>query len=90
MTTEKIIMLVTTALLFALSLWIFTKSLKGKKKHYFISILGSSGLGFAALAAVLTAELFCGNLITLNICTVLTSLTLSVPGVTAMLFINLI
>ena len=91
MTAEKLIFLVFTAALFILSVSITPgyHSQKGKKR-LLSSFLGSAGLGALSLSAVLIFELFCGELISLNLCTVSASLLLSAPATIAMLFINII
>ncbi len=90
MTAEKLIFLVFTAALFILSISIYSKTMQKGKKKFLSSFLGSAGLGALSLAAVLIAELFCGELISLNLCTVSASLLLSAPATIAMLFINII
>ncbi len=90
MTAEKLIFLIFIALLFILSLGIYSKSALGGKKKILPAFFGSAGLGALSLLAVKIAELFCGELIALNLCTVLSSLLLSAPATISMLFINII
>lgn len=90
MTAEKLIFLVFTAALFVLAVSIYSKTMQKGKKKLLSSFLGSAGLGALSLAAVLIFELFCGELIKLNLCTVSASLLLSAPGTIAMLFVNII
>ena len=90
MTAEKLIFIIFIAFLFALSVGIYSKSTIGRKKNILPSFLGSAALGAASLLAVKIAEIFCGELIALNLCTVLSSLLLSVPATISMLFINII
>jgi len=90
MTTEKLVLIILAFIIFILSVSIYKKSVQGEKKFIFSSILGSSLLGALSLGTVLLLELFCGKLITLNICTILFSLLGSLPAVAAMLFINII
>ena len=90
MTAEKLIFLVFIAALFFLSIGIYSKSITSGKKKILPSFLGSAALGALSLLAVKIAEIFCGKLIVLNLCTVLASLLLSVPATISMLFINII
>ncbi|MBQ8338487.1 MAG: hypothetical protein IJY33_05015 [Oscillospiraceae bacterium] len=90
MTAEKLIFLVFTAALFILAVSIYSKTMQKGKKRLLSSFLGSAGLGALSLSAVLIFELFCGELISLNLCTVSASLLLSAPATIAMLFINII
>ncbi len=90
MTAEKLIFLVFTAALFILAVSIYSKTMQKGKKRLLSSFLGSAGLGALSLSAVLIFELFCGKLISLNLCTVSASLLLSAPATIAMLFINII
>lgn len=90
MTAEKLILIFMAVAVFILCISIFLKSAQGQKTHLFWSVMGSMTLGASGLGAVMVAELFCGKLITLNLCTVLISLLGSLPAVAAMLFINVI
>lgn len=90
MTAEKLIFLIFTLVLFILSVSVYSKTMPKDKKKIPSSFLGSAGLGALSLSAVLIAELFCGELIKLNLCTVLASLLLSIPATITMLFINVI
>ncbi len=90
MTAEKLIFLIFIAALFILSLGIYSKSIASSKKNILPSFLGSACLGALSLLVVKIAELFCGELIALNLCTVLSSLLLSAPATISMLFINII
>lgn len=90
MTAEKLIFIIFTAVLFILAISIYSKTMPKGKKKIPSSLLGSAGLGALSLSAVLIAELFCGKLISLNLCTVLASLLLSLPATITMLFINII
>ena len=90
MTAEKLIFLIFIAVLFILSIGIYSKSIARGKRNILPSFLGSACLGALSLFAVKIAELFCGELIALNLCTVLSSLLLSIPATISMLFINII
>ena len=90
MTAEKLVFLIFITTLFILSLGIYSKSIPKGRKKIMSSFLGSACLGAVSLLIVKIAELFCGELITLNLCTVLSSLLLSAPATISMLFINII
>jgi len=90
MTAEKFVLIIFIIAIFILCVSIYIKTAVGQKKHLFSAILGTMLLGVSGLGTVLLLELFCGKLITLNLCTVLVSLLGSLPAVAALLFINVI
>ncbi len=90
MTAEKFTMIIFSALIFIVCISIYLKTAEGQKKHLFSATAGSMGLGALGLLAVWLLEFLCGNLLTINLCTVLFSLLGSLPAVAAMLFLNII
>ena len=90
MTAQKYKALICTAIIFIICVAAYIKITDKAKKLLFPSILSSGILGVVSLGAVLLAELVCGNIIKFNLCTFAISFFLSLPGVAAMLFLNVI
>ncbi len=90
MTAEKYLLLILVTIIFITCIAIFLKSSNSKKKYLFSSVFGSMGLGISSLLALQLSRLMFGVLLEVNLCTVLVSLLSSLPGVAAMLFLNII
>lgn len=90
MTAEKFALIIISFILFIICISIYLKTAAAQKKFLFSSVIGSMGLGALGLGAVWLIEFICGNLISINLCTILLSLFGSLPAVAAMLFLNII
>lgn len=90
MTAEKFTLIVFSLAIFITCIGIYLKSASGQKKYLFSALSGSMGLGTAALFTVWLVQFLFGKLISINLCTILISLSGSLPAVTAMLFLNII
>ena len=82
MTVEKLLLL-----LFTLFLWITALP---RKSHLFSAAFGSMGLGALGFGAVSLIGLFGKTLIAVNACTLAVCLLGSLPGLVALLFLNLL
>ena len=90
MTVEKLLLLLFTLFLWITALCICRKSALPRKSHLFSAAFGSMGLGALGFGAVSLIGLFGKTLVAVNACTLAVCLLGSLPGLVALLFLNLL